>query len=113
MAERRLRMNSNAERRRHVVSMYSKPDDMDPLAWLKAPPERHVSLTSLKSPKLRPGTNNNNLEIGNKLRRPSSMYFEYTKKQSFADLRSEKTRYMKQKARAYNKVMKTLICLNI
>ena len=113
--ERRInRRNTTTavERRRRVVSMYSKTtgDDMDQLAWMKPPPERVVSMTSLKasSPASSHTNHNNNvidaLDSGHLLRRPSSMFFEYTKKQSFADLRSEKTRYMKQKARSYNKV---------
>lgn len=111
--ERRInRRNTTVERRRRVVSMYSKTadDEMEQLAWMKSPPERVVSMTSLKtsSPASSRTNHNNNvinaLGSGHLLRRPSSMFFEYTKKQSFADLRSEKTRYMKQKARSYNKV---------
>jgi len=93
------------ERRRRVVSMYSKsfssPVDLaEEMAWLKKPPERVSSMHSLKV-----ASNNNTIEVGEKLRRPSSTYFEFTKKQSFADLRSEKVRYMKGKARVYQKVM--------
>ena len=106
--ERRMNRNTS-ERRRRVVSMYSKTAVDDQLPWMKLPPERVVSMTSLKSSPASSRINNNNnmantLGVGHLLRRPSSMFFEYTKKQSFADLRSEKTRYLKQKARSYNKV---------
>ena len=115
------RMNRNSERRRRVVSMYSNTKDIsDGLPWLKPPPERVASMTHLKathSPASSHRNNNNYIEStlgsGHLLRRPSSMFFEHTKKQSFADLRSEKTRYMKQKARSYNKVKcpSTLDCV--